>query len=84
MVKKSYYRFDQLMAYLGGLMKIVIFIFSIALVFYNRFSLYVFLANKLYTFNVPLMEKFYKEFEAENREKDAKEAKEGFSFDLIS
>jgi hypothetical protein len=43
-----------MMAYLGGLMKLVIFIFSIPLVFYNRFSLYVFLANNLYTFNVPL------------------------------
>jgi len=66
------------MAYLGGLMKLVIFMFSIALVFYNRFSLYIFLANKLYTFNVPLSRRYLK-----NHVSDAEFAG-GFSYDAIT
>lgn len=46
--KKSYYKFDELVSYIGGLTKFAFLIFGFALNKYNKTGLQVALANDLY------------------------------------
>lgn len=44
---------DEFLAYVGGIMKIVLAFIGVFLSYYNKFGFYVMLANQLYTFNIP-------------------------------
>lgn len=69
-----------MMAYFGGLMKLIFYLFGVPMIFYNNFSFYVFLANNLYTFNVPIKEDYLTSDDMRNSNSLSLT---GFSYDLI-
>ena len=61
-------------------MKLIFYLFGVPMIFYNNFSFYVFLANNLYTFNVPIKDDYLTSDDMRN---SSSQTLSGFSYDVI-
>ncbi|CAK91418.1 unnamed protein product (macronuclear) [Paramecium tetraurelia] len=51
--KKQYYKFDELISYVGGITKFIVLVFGYFITKYNKTGLQIMLANDLYQFDIP-------------------------------
>jgi hypothetical protein len=50
-VTKSYMKFDEYLAYVGGILKIALTIIGLLVINYNNYDLFLTIANRLYNFD---------------------------------
>jgi hypothetical protein len=50
-ISKSYQKIDRYLAYVGGILKIVLSILGFLIIEYNNFDLHVTMANRLFNFD---------------------------------
>ncbi|CAD8065036.1 unnamed protein product [Paramecium sonneborni] len=55
--KKQYYKFDELISYVGGITKFIVLLFGYFITKYNKTGLQIMLANDLYQFDIPEQKK---------------------------